>query len=322
MIINPIIPIWAMAIICILLLVIKRRGKWPFIRQIMIVVLLFVINLRFMFPGEQLEGSAEGTEMNVLFVVDNTISMLARDFGDKNTERLEAVYADCEYITKKLDGAKFSVITFANTANIIAPFTDNTEYINSVIGGIYPIDELYARGSSLNTPIDAIKTFLEDNDDKAKKFAIFFISDGEITDESKLESYSGLSDLIYGGAVLGYGTDKGGEMYLQSYSATKPEKITTFENGREVAAISRIDETNLKQIASDLGISYVNMNNRNGLDSALSDVKSKAPAKLAVKLNKKTADGYKDIYYYLAIPMLLLLMYEAYAFTKVRKGKL
>ena len=39
MIVNPIIPIWLMAIICVALLIVKRKGIWPYIRQIIIIAL-------------------------------------------------------------------------------------------------------------------------------------------------------------------------------------------------------------------------------------------------------------------------------------------
>ena len=42
---NPIIPVGAMAVICVILLCLKRRGVAPYIRQIIIILLLFVINL-------------------------------------------------------------------------------------------------------------------------------------------------------------------------------------------------------------------------------------------------------------------------------------
>ena len=42
MIINPIIPIWLMAILCVVMLIMKRRGRWAFVRQIIIVILVFI----------------------------------------------------------------------------------------------------------------------------------------------------------------------------------------------------------------------------------------------------------------------------------------
>lgn len=44
--INPIIPIWVMSLLCVLFLVLGRKGKFNYIRQVIIVALLFAINLR------------------------------------------------------------------------------------------------------------------------------------------------------------------------------------------------------------------------------------------------------------------------------------
>ena len=46
--INPILPIWLMSILCIGMLVMKRKGVWNYIRQILIVLLVFAMNLRIM----------------------------------------------------------------------------------------------------------------------------------------------------------------------------------------------------------------------------------------------------------------------------------
>ena len=92
MIINPIIPIWLMAVICIILLVLKRKGIFPYIRQIIVILLLFVINLRIMIPDE-IEVSSPKIDAKVIFVIDNTISMNAVDYNGE-TERLEGAKTD------------------------------------------------------------------------------------------------------------------------------------------------------------------------------------------------------------------------------------
>ena len=109
MIINPIIPIWLMAVICVGIILLKRKGIWPFIRQILIAILLFVINLRIMVPGSVEHVQKQEMNAYVLFVVDDTISMLANDYDDGRT-RLEGVREDCSYIMDKLPGARFAVI--------------------------------------------------------------------------------------------------------------------------------------------------------------------------------------------------------------------
>ena len=83
MIINPIIPVWIMAIICVFLLLLKRKGIVPYIRQVMTIVLLFVINLRIMIPDDTVTYKKVEMNTHVIFVVDNTLSMVAQDYNGK-----------------------------------------------------------------------------------------------------------------------------------------------------------------------------------------------------------------------------------------------
>ena len=99
MIINPIIPVWLMSIICIILIILviynkqikdiilkksdyieKKKNsevlKHTFIKsgiKIAIIVLLFLINLRFMVPNG--ESTALTSDYSVLFVIDTSVIM-------------------------------------------------------------------------------------------------------------------------------------------------------------------------------------------------------------------------------------------------------
>lgn len=204
MIISPIIPIWLMVIICIVLLVLKPKNIYGFIRQVMIVILLFVINLRIMIQSDNVKIGT--SNLDVLFVIDNTISMLAEDMKG-NTTRLEVLKEDCQYIMDELDGSKFSVITFNNKSNILIPYTTDMNMASQSIKSINVMEEFYARGSSLNTPLDnMLQQLKSSNEKKDRTRIVFFISDGEITSDEKLESYSELKEYVADGAVLGYGT--------------------------------------------------------------------------------------------------------------------
>ena len=115
--IDPIIPIWLMLILCVGMAFLKRRKRSAYIRQIAAIILIFLINLRIMVPSSNVETSVRKLDTYVLFVVDDTISMLAQDYAG-DTERLTAVKKDCEHIVDEMDGAKFAVITFNNSANL------------------------------------------------------------------------------------------------------------------------------------------------------------------------------------------------------------
>ena len=138
---------------------------------------------------------------------------------------------------------------------------------------------------------------------------VFFISDGEITNNDALCSFSEIRQYIDGGAVLGYGTEEGGKMYVYDYFSDDFEVVQDESDFPYNDAISRIDEKNLKAIAKDLGISYKNMN-KNDTDDVIDDIIKDITKNTASSLENKSLSGYKDIYYIFVIPLLLILIYE------------
>lgn len=312
--IDPIIPIWVMAILCIAMLLFWRNNWKAYARQIVAVILIFCVNLRIMVPSDNVTATTQELDTYVLFVVDDTLSMLARDY-DGDTERLTAVKNDCEKIIDKMDGAKFAVISFNNNANLVAPYTDNSDYAKSVIESLYPLESLYAKGSSMNICKDVMTDTLKRAHEKGDgNVIVFFISDGEITSsDSRLESFDEASKYADGGAVLGYGTEKGGRMYVKSYYSDQEEVIQDTSSYPYKDAVSRIDEKNLKQIAGDIGVKYINMNDG---QSQLEDVVNGAVKNSGGDSASRQVSGYVDIYYIFVAAFAGLMIYE---FWSVRK---
>lgn len=233
MIINPIIPIWLMSIICIvsIIMIIHNKqikdiisNKSNNIRtprqnnilkhhiinsciKICIVVLLFIINLRFMIPNG--ENTAISSDLSVLFVIDTSVSMRALDYNG-NKERFEGVVNDCCYIVDKLANSKFSIITFGDTAQRVIPFTTDSDMVQAELKAIQLEDDYYAKGSSMNIVNDVLEKTLKEEKERKNgnsKFVVFFITDGEITKEGEtLNSFANINQYILDGAVLGYGT--------------------------------------------------------------------------------------------------------------------
>ena len=310
--IDPIIPIWLMSILCVGMICLKKRSKIAYIRQIIAIVLVFLINLRIMVPSNNVSSSSQTLDTYVLFVVDDTISMLARDY-DGDTERLTAVKKDCSDIIDELDGAKFAVISFNNNANLVSPFTNNSQYAKDVIGSLYPIEEMYAEGTSMNVSIDMMTDTLKRAREKADgNVVVFFISDGEITNEEKLKSFKSAAKYVDGGAVLGYGTSEGGNMYVKSYYTDREELLEDTSSYPRKPAVSVIDEKNLKSIASDIGVKYINMNDSTNIDSTISKIKKESVSES--KDGKVT--GYVDIYYIFAAMLVVVMMWE---FVDIRR---
>lgn len=319
MIVNPIIPIWLMSIICITMFILifikpfkgKKTNKYAIINLIIktvSVILLFIINLRLMIPNGEI--TAIDADLKVLFVIDTTVSMRALDYNGEE-ERIKGVINDCCYIIDELAGCKFSIIKFGDEAKRLIPFTNDADMVQNEIKALTLENDLYANGSSLNLSKDILEEALEkelkkDND---SNIIVFYISDGEITKENeKIESFSKLARYINDGAVLGYGTKEGAKMLSSSNKETDTENhyVGYYEEGyKKITGISKLDERNLKKISSDLNIDYIHMNKTSNIDYKLRDIKKYISSSQNQEVKIKS---YKDIYYYFAIPLVLLLI--------------
>jgi len=305
MIINPIIPIWAMAILCVFFLFLKRKGKVNYIRQILIVILLFVINMRIMVRGDDVPTVLP--KVDVLFVVDNTISMLAEDYNGDG-RRMDAVKNDCKYIMEQFPGASFSVVTFEDSVQTLVPYTVDANMAVETIGLLHGQTKYHAQGTSLNEVMGAMEQVLDD--DRKNYKILFFISDGEVVNSEELKSYKGLEQYVDAGAVLGYGTEKGGPMKTVEYLDEEPEYLYYYDDQyNEKLAISKIDEGNLRNIASDFGIDYVHMTDQSEIGSTIKDLQAKVD-NLEITEDMESKEGYVDIYYLFVIPLVLLLLWD------------
>lgn len=310
MIIYPIIPIWIMSIICVVLVLIisiKGRRGWSLVRQIAIVVLMFVINIRPMVFSSN--KKALSNDFDVTFVFDNTLSMLAEDYSG-NQRRIDGAKKDCNYIMQELAGSNFSLIMFNNEARIAVPYTTDTNIISESLEVSPDMTTLYARGTTLNVTKDLLNDTLKNRAEKSnKKQIVFFISDGEITNGNKLDSFSNAGKYISNGAVLGYGTSNGGKMKAKDYQSSKEgekyvkDKTTDYPYSD---AVSVIDEDNLKQLAKDLNIDYIHMEKQSAINTKLKEIKNG----IVNNVTEENKSSYVDIYYIFVIPLLILLVYE------------
>lgn len=315
MTINPILPIWLMAIICLVLLFPVRKGLFNYIRQVAAVLLIFAINLRPMVQsGDTIEVVKD---YKVLFVVDNTISMLAEDYNGKET-RKSGVDATVEHIISSLPGANFAAMKFDSEAKQLSPFSPDAGMALQAIQVLKGQTKWYATGTTLNIVKNPLKSLLAENEDDC--VIVFFISDGEITKDEKLDSFGELAQYIDGGAVLGFGTKDGGKMKAFSYTGdeNEAEYLEYYDSGyNKKDAVSKIDESNLNKLASDMKIDYVHVTEPSDVDSVISKVERRVENSMSEKSVSKT--GYSDIYYYFVMVLGLLLCYEfAYYMSRTR----
>ena len=163
-----------------------------------------------------------------------------------------------------------------------------------------------SRGSSLNTSYEALHMMVESAARKEgeRKTVVFLFSDGETTNGDALQSFKDLGRLVDSGAVLGYGTESGGAMYYPGRGY-----IRNSSNGDK--ALSRIDETTLRQIAGDLSVPYINetKDTGNSLAGRLQSVRLMSRQAAFATGNR---EGYTETYHYFAMFVEFLLLVWMY----------
>ena len=141
MIKEPLIPIIALVFLlgiplALLLLHILRRAEHPgmkifsALRLVLIFGLVFAIACRF--KTEEKLYNSEAKNVDVLFVVDGTISMWAKD-GRNGSTRIDQVRSDCRMIMEELPGASYGLVRFNNTSMVMSPYTQDTEAVEDAL---------------------------------------------------------------------------------------------------------------------------------------------------------------------------------------------
>ena len=318
MITRPLLPPVVLGIIIavvfagVLVAILRRKNSLikklvSVFRNLAIFLLIFVILLRPM--NRRFDMDLELKNIDVLFVVDTTISMWATDYGNGRT-RIRGVSDNAAYIMQELSGSNFGLIRFDNRSQVLAPFTQDMDNVDDAFATLREPDRYYAKGSSPNVVYDDLEKMLESSAAKEDRMTVlFFISDGEITAEGEtLRNFSELSQYVDGGAVLGYGTKEGATMQDANGIIRDPETYTD--------AISKIDEDNLRKLSDDLDIDYIHMVDDKNVAYLLETIKSGSVS----YVGNEDAYIYDDTYYWYVIPLAALLLWEMV--VVLREGRL
>lgn len=305
--------------------VIRGQGpKWKWFVRMGVVAALALALAR---PGIAQKSTTEEYEAaaDVYFLVDTTTSMAAEDY-DGTSPRIEGVKKDMLELAKQLPGARLSIITFASTASTAMPLTTDHAAFASAVDVLTPEMSLNSNGSSITEAGDELKARMDSNaeDRPDNKRLVFYFGDGEQTASGSPDSWSSFAANIDSGAVFGYGTAQGGKMKESQpfgYGGLPGDTDHGGQNGggqdgnglgtgdqyiRDAQGnpgISKIDEGNLRQIGSDLGLPYFQ---RDG-SSPVSAVYT-AP-KYDQQLVKKDGRVTVDEYYW--IPLTLVFAWIA-----------
>lgn len=319
MILQPILPWWGLVIMFTPFVVFltwriivswrKKPERYLWLQRFVVIVLIILISLRPSLPGAS--RSAGNTLLDVYFAIDTTSSMTAEDYNGSQ-QRIEGVKQDIKDITKELAGARFSVITFTRNTYQQLPLTSDTSMVRASADTLTPQHAYYGIGSSIDQPIDDLKEELErikkDNPERGR--LIFYLGDGEQTVDKKPDSFESIRPLISGGAVLGYGSTEGGKMQIPRTSDTSPIYYVIDTESDEFpspSALSKLDEENLKTIASQLDIQYLHRTKPGDIQQITKDIDIGKIVK-----GSHDSETYDDLYWIVVIPLVMLLGYETW----------
>jgi len=266
---QPIWPLWLLAIFTLGLgalaawqLTRPGANRLGWARRLGAVGLIALIGL-----GPSVEDRASDallTNVEVYFVVDRTGSMAAQDYGDDGEERLEGVRRDIDHLTRIIPAAQYSILAFDSQTSSQLPLTSDARAVRSWAATLRQEVTNYSAGSAIDRPLEMLSLVLERAAERNPQNVrlVFMFSDGENTrgsgsDPDNIASYAPLAPLVDGGAVLGYGTLEGGQMLRYTGVGEPREGDWIIDPSTQEPAVSHLDEGELRQVAEDLGISYV-----------------------------------------------------------------
>lgn len=288
-------------------------GRLTWGRRLAVAVLVAIMALGPSFPGGKTRVATAA--LDVMFAVDTTQSMGAIDYhGAPNAVRLDGVRADVLAIAAKLPGARFSLVTFDATANVVMPFTTDTAALSSAVGTMTQQTYNTSSGSSIDLAIPVVQHQLAQSraqhPDNGR--LLFYFGDGEQTATTPVQSFAPLKSLVDGGGVLGYGTAAGAKILkyagFPGYQFPDGPYLMDGRTNPPAPAISKMDAGNLQTIAAQLGVSYQNRND----GGPVTRVVLGSGAQRLIDSSREVGTFWRA-YWVIAIAVMWLLLWECVA---------
>ncbi|MEV7428679.1 vWA domain-containing protein [Nocardioides sp. NPDC092400] len=231
------------------------RGRWAWAVRAAMAVLATVAVLGPGLPGERPTYAGRG-ELQVVVVVDRTVSMSAVD-GAGGASRLETARADLLALPGLVpEGTRLALVQWGSVAQVALPFTSDLTAWTDAVGLLRRESPTEGTGSRVDRPLRLVERTLEEARAQYpdRHPTVLLLSDGENTAPGVQRSFAPLDELVAGGAVLGYGTEAGGRMPVEE---GRPGAGWVPDRTRGGDAVSRRDTANLRRLADEIGVAYV-----------------------------------------------------------------
>ncbi|HOZ84489.1 MAG TPA: VWA domain-containing protein [Niabella sp.] len=241
-------------------------------------------------------GGSDGIQRNgidLIFALDVSKSMLASDIAPNRLERAK------QFISKMMDampGSRIGLILFAGKAYLQMPLSSDHSAAQMFVQEASP-DAVPAGGTVIG---DALQESLNAFGERDAKYrAVVLISDGEDHDEKAISLSQELARRGLMVNTVGIGSAAGS--YIPDDSTGSGRK-TDPETGVEI--LSKLNETELKQIAANTKGVYVHLTNT---DMAVKEVK-KSLSQIATRVSGDESLMSFSYYFWVFIALMILLL--------------
>lgn len=200
--------------------------------------------------------------VNVFFLVDRSVDGRVED-QPAAASRMSGIRSDITALIDQYPRARFAVISFASHARVDWPLSDDVWSLKPLIAGLSTYTEVTG-DAMFNINVGAANELLSTELDHARsqyrnaKNLVFYFGEGAGGSRAPQTGFDVPHEQIAGGAVLGYGTTTGGPIPL---SYTDGHLLYMWDQQNNRAATSTLNETSLKAVAGQLGVTYFHRDN-------------------------------------------------------------
>jgi len=245
--------------------------------------------------GTKLE-TVRSEGVDIVFAVDVSKSMLAEDIAPNRLEKSKQLVTQ---IVNSLVSDRVGIIAYAGKAFPQLPITTDYASAKMFLQNMNT-DMLSSQGTAISEAIQLSKTYF-DNEDQTNRVLVI-ISDGEDHDGEALNVAEEAAEQGIKILTVGVGDLKGGPIPIKRNGVILSYKKDN--NGETV--ITRLDETTLKDIASEADGVYINGRNTADVVSAIKGELDKMDKQ---EFESKQIADFKDQFqWFLGIGILLLFI--------------
>lgn len=230
--------------------------KWFFSGLFYLLALFFIILSLVGIKSEEKVVQDVPSEMDVVFALDISRSMLSTDVSPN---RLNRSLTFISSVTSRLDNARFGLVVFKGQGMIYVPVTEDIEALDQALTSVSP-DIFSSQSTNLRSGISTAMTAFPRGEERRK--ILILITDGEnhlgntgeLIDELKREEIE--MD------VLAVGTEEGGRIPIGE------DQYLRDSEGRVV--VSKLNRSILSRIAESADGNYCDLSDRGSLNDVFS----------------------------------------------------